>query len=108
MSALASAPEGLRELAEAVGLEPLKPLLLELDAELASFVTAPPVEPAALARQAHGLIGAAGGVGFMELAERCRALEHACKEGRDLEGPISGAQDDARAARSVIAALATA
>ena len=107
MSALAFAPPALRELIEAVGAEPLKPLLAELDRELEGFVFAPP-ERAALASQAHGLVGAAGGMGFLDLAERCREVELACKAGRDWRTPLRDAHDEAQAARSVIAQAMTA
>ncbi|MBE7219270.1 MAG: Hpt domain-containing protein [Caulobacteraceae bacterium] len=108
MSALAAAPEGLRDLVDSVGLEPLKPLLLELDGELAGFVTAPPTEAEVLARQAHGLIGAAGGIGFTELAEHCRLLERACKAGGDVRATLVAAQTSAKGARGVIGDLAAA
>ena len=102
MSAPADAPPALGELIAAVGAEPLRPLLAELDRELAGFVAAP-ADGGTLAAQAHGLVGAAGGLGFLDLAERCREVEVACKSGRDWGGPLRDAHGEAQAARSVIA-----
>ena len=101
--AYAYAPPALGELIAAVGAGPLKPLLAELDRELAGFVAAPPSDGQALAAQAHGLVGAAGGMGFLDLAERCREVELACKAGRDWRTPLRDAHGEAQGARSVIA-----
>ena len=98
-------PVGLRELVEALGLDALRPLLADLDAELAGFAVAAPAAPDRLAAQAHGLVGAAGGVGFMELALKCRDLEHACTDGDDVAVPLARAQAEATQARAVLAQL---
>lgn len=100
----APVPPALAELIEAVGAEPLKPLLAELDGELDDFVAAPP-GGGALAAKAHGLVGAAGGMGFLDLAERCREVETACKAGADPAAALGDAHVACRAARAVIAAL---
>ena len=105
MTADARAPAALRELIEAVGAEPLQPLLAELGRELEGFAAAPPGDVGALAAQAHGLVGAAGGIGFLDLAERCRAVETACKAGADPAPALREALAASRVARAVIAAL---
>ena len=104
-SALADAPEGVRELIESVGLEPLRPLLVDLDAELAELIARPPIDREAMAAQAHGLVGAAGGMGFADFAHRCRLLEHACRERAEYFAELGAAQASAERVRAVIAGL---
>ena len=101
------APQGLRELIEAVGLEPLSPLLTALDTEMAGFVAAPPADPEDLAEQAHGLVGAAGGLGFLDVADSCRELERACRAGRDVHAEQARVTAEIEAARQVIAHLSS-
>ena len=104
-SALADAPEGVRELVESVGLEPLRPLFADLDAELAGLIARPSADREVMAAQAHGLVGAAGGMGFSDFAHRCRLLEHACRERSEYFAELGAAQASAERVRAVIAGL---
>lgn len=60
--------------------------------------TASLADPERLARCAHALVSHAALLGFNELSELCRNLEHACGRGKDPAGPFGRAKAAAQAA----------
>ena len=64
-----------------------------------------PAERDRLANDVHGLVSAAGMLGFRALSEMCRELEHACRTGADLSRSLARFSEARDRAIDQIAAL---
>ncbi len=64
-----------------------------------------PDDPQGLAGEAHGVVSAAGMLGFMALSRRCAELEAACHSGEGLAEAVAAVRAARRDALSVIARL---
>lgn len=64
-----------------------------------------PDDPQSLAGEAHGVVSAAGMLGFMALSRRCAELEAACHSGEGLTEAVAAVRAARRDALAVIARL---
>lgn len=62
-------------------------------------------DPQGLAGEAHGVVSAAGMLGFMALSRRCAELEAACRSGEGLAEAVASVRAARREALAVIARL---